>query len=464
MARLRVPATIGALALACWLAVGRRGFANYDALYSLLWGRQIAGGHAPDYGVSLAPTPHPLSNLIGTLLSPLAPTTSEGALVVIGFLALGTVGWLVYELGRTWFSPAVGVLAAAILLTREPVLSYGVRAYVDLPYLALVLCALLVEARTSRRGTPTLALLALAGLIRPEAWLFSAAYLVYLRRPAPALIVLAAAAPVIWLGADLLVTGDPLSSLIGTRDTTVLLGRQTGIGAVAITLPRRIGEVVREPVLLGAVVGLVLTLARPRERASVRLLLAGLGLALAAAIVLAAAGTPVIARYTFLISALTTLLCAAGALGWTTPRTGDPRRRPWILAGAGVLVALAAFVPQQLHRIADVRTTTTRQQALRDQLYALAGSAAVRAEPLPLGVANHRLLPQVALIRGIEPNEVVAAPFTTSRPRSAIWPANHQVARDFILDPRDPSQQVLGAPGGSRIVASNPSWDLRSLR
>ena len=66
------------------------------------------------------------------------------------------------------------------MLTRRPVLDFGARAYVDIPYLVLVLAALLVETRRPRAGAPVLALLALAGLIRPEAWLFSAAYVGWL--------------------------------------------------------------------------------------------------------------------------------------------------------------------------------------------------------------------------------------------------------------------------------------------
>ena len=63
-------------------------------------------------------------------------------------------------------------LAALIFLTRVPVLSYGVRAYVDLPYLLLVLSALLVESRHRNRegepgGAPVLILLPLAA-----AWAF----------------------------------------------------------------------------------------------------------------------------------------------------------------------------------------------------------------------------------------------------------------------------------------------------
>ena len=35
------------------------GFANYDTLYALAWGGQLARGQTPAYRVAIAPTPHP---------------------------------------------------------------------------------------------------------------------------------------------------------------------------------------------------------------------------------------------------------------------------------------------------------------------------------------------------------------------------------------------------------------------
>src|SRR3954453_15852544 len=335
MARLRGAAWIGALALLLWLIWGH-GFANYDALYSLVWGRELADGHGPSYDVSLAPTPHPLANLAGLALAPLSPRTGEDVLVVVAFLALGACGWLVYALGARWFGVAAGVLAALLFLTREPVLSYGTRAYVDLPYLALVLGALLVY---ERRRAPFV-LLAVAGLLRPEAWLFSAALLVWRRDWS--LLPLAAAGPVLWLAGDLVASGDPLHSLTGTRENVETLGRKTGLGNVPLYLPRRIGEVVREPVLLGAAGGIGLTAWRgPRgARAATaptawlaprraRLPLAAGGLALAAFVVLAAAGLPIITRYTFAVDAILVCFCAAGAFGWLVLPRDHPWRKRW---------------------------------------------------------------------------------------------------------------------------------------
>jgi hypothetical protein len=155
------------------------GFPNYDTIYALVWGRELAHGMSPDYGAALPPTPHPLADLLGMVTTPLG----DGAITVtmiIAYLSLGLIGYLVYRLGSLWFDRPIGAVAALIVLTRAPYLSNGLRAYVDLPYIALSLGALLIETRKHRAGWPVLALLALAGLLRPEAWLFSIAYLAYL--------------------------------------------------------------------------------------------------------------------------------------------------------------------------------------------------------------------------------------------------------------------------------------------
>jgi hypothetical protein len=177
--RLGAPLAIAAGAVALRVVSGV-GFANYDTLYALVWGQQAARGETPQYGIPLAPTPHPLVEVLGVVTSPLGPRAAERVAVALGFLALSACGWAVYRLGALWFNRPAGALAAVVLVTREPALSYGVRAYVDLPYLALVLGALVVETRRPRAGAPVLALLALAGLLRPEAWVFSGGYWGYL--------------------------------------------------------------------------------------------------------------------------------------------------------------------------------------------------------------------------------------------------------------------------------------------
>src|SRR3954453_5275263 len=404
MARLRGAAWIGALALLLWLIWGH-GFANYDALYSLVWGRELADGHGPSYDVSLAPTPHPLANLAGLALAAVSPRTGEAVLVVVAFLALGACGWLVYSLGARWFGVAAGGLAALLFLTREPVPSYGTRAYVDLPYLALVLGALLA---VERRRTPFV-LLALAGLLRPEAWLFSAALLWWRWRNgrfAWDVAALAAAGPVLWMAGDRLVTGTPLHSLTGTRENVATLGRRTGLHNVPLYLPRRVGEVVREPGLVGAAVGAGLTLWLVPRRA--RLPAAAGILAVAAFCVLAAAGLPIIPRYTFTVDAILAAFCGAGAFGWTLLPRGHPWRERWMVAGVAILVLLAIFVPSQYPRPKAPPHGIAFQDRVEDDLWA------VRLPLCPhagrLGVVNHRLVPQLALREDLPPEAVRAAP------------------------------------------------------
>ncbi|HET7486223.1 MAG TPA: hypothetical protein VFJ64_12730, partial [Solirubrobacterales bacterium] len=173
------PAAWVAAVTAALLLVFPTGFPNYDTIYALVWGRELAHGISPDYGAALPPTPHPLADLLGMVTTPLG----DGAITVtmiVAYISLGLIGYLIYRLGSLWFDRPIGAIAALIVLTRAPYLSNGLRAYVDLPYIALSLGALLIETRKPRAGWPVLSLLALAGLLRPEAWLFSIAYVIYL--------------------------------------------------------------------------------------------------------------------------------------------------------------------------------------------------------------------------------------------------------------------------------------------
>jgi hypothetical protein len=90
------------------------GFPNYDTIYALVWGRELAHGQSPDYGAALPPTPHPLTDLLGLVSTPIG----DGAITVTmidAYLSLGLIGYLVYRLGSLWFDKWIGVVAAAIV-------------------------------------------------------------------------------------------------------------------------------------------------------------------------------------------------------------------------------------------------------------------------------------------------------------------------------------------------------------
>lgn len=470
LARVAALPAVAVTALALWLICGV-GFANYDTLYALAWGGQLARGETPAYEVAIAPTPHPLVELLGTVLSPLSPHAVEGVTVALGFGALAACGWAVYALASLWFGRAAGAVAALVLLTRVPILSYGVRAYVDVPYLLLVLTAVLIEARrfaASRppAGAPVLALLALAGLLRPEAWAFSGVYWLYVmlderrarKRQARALAgltLLAASAPIVWIVSDVAITGDALWSLTNTRHTARTLDRVTGIANVPEYVPRRIGEILRPPVLAGAALGGVLSLSWLRRRAIAGALVGVLAVLVFVAV--AAAGLPINTRYAFLTAAILCVFCGAGAFGWTRLPPGDRRRPWWIAAGAVVLVALVAFTPSQVRSAHREMGKLSNQQSIQGDLLALVDDGAVNLRCGSIGVPNHAPVPLLALYLEASPARIVNAQVGAISRGQYVDPASRFVEDEYVLDPHDPHRPVTVPPGFVESSA-NRSW------
>jgi hypothetical protein len=474
--RLRAPLAIAAGAVLLRLIAGV-GFANYDTLYALAWGGQLSRGQLPAYEVAIAPTPHPLIEVLGMILSPLGPSAVEGVAVALGFLALSACGWVIFRLGSLWFGRAAGALAALIFLTRVPVLEDGVRAYVDLPYTLLVLSALLLETRRRAgaeriSGAHVLAVLALAGLLRPEAWAFSGLYWLYLMGLVPRslgggehaaapraevvrLTLLAAAAPLVWVLSDLLITGDPLWSLTNTRHTASTLGRVTGAANVPEYIPRRIGEILRPPVLLGAAVGGVLSLLWLRSRA---MLGAAAGvLAVLVFAIFASAGLPINTRYAFLAAAILAIFCGAGVFGWTALPRADPRRGWWIAAGVVVALALIVYSPSQYRSAHRKLSNLAHQQSIEGDLLALVDSHAINLRCGPVGVPNHAPVPLLALYLKTSPANVLSAQSGAITRGVYVDPASKEVETDYVLDPHDPHVAV-SVPAGFTAVGANRSW------
>ena len=458
---------VAALALALRLVAGT-GFANYDTLYGLLWGQQAAHGHTPTYRVPIAPTPHPLVEFVGVVLSPFGPRAMRDVTVALGFLALAGCAVLVYRIGALTFGRAAGLLAGVLLVSRAPVVSDGVRAYIDVPYLLCVLAALLVELRRRRAGASVLGLLAVAGLLRPEAWAFSGLYWLYLvpgrsRAELARLALLAASAPLLWVASDLLVTGNPLWSLTHTRDDASALGRKTGIVNVPQYIPRRIGEILGAPELAGAALGGVLTLWWLRERAR---LLAMVGvLAVAVFALFASAGLPINTRYAFFAAAILCLFCGAGLFGWRWLPAGDHRRLPWMAASVLVGLAMIAFVPSQVRDLRSQLRTLATQQAVADDLSRLVGQGLISTRCLPVGVPNHAPVPLLALELTTSPanvlsgdSEALGAGGTITR-GTYVQPADQQ-AMDYILDRNDPATLARHrpVPADFTLRGGNRSW------
>ncbi len=458
--------TIALGAVLLWVIAGV-GFVNYDTLYALVWGQQLSRGELPQYGLPIAPTPHPLVEALGIALSPLGASATTTIAVALAFLALSACGWLVYQLTRAWFGRAAGVVAALVLLTRVPILSYGVRAYVDVPYMLLVLCALLVETRKRRAGAPVLVLLALAGLLRPEAWAFSGLYWLYLQiastRTYPSrtrsqlgwLALLAAAAPLVWVLSDLLITGNAMWSLTNTKHTATTLGRATGIEDVPEYIPRRIGEILRPVVLVGAALGGVLTLAWLREKAALAAIAGVTAVVVFAA--MASVGLPIDSRYAFLAGAILCVFCGAGVFGWRALPKGDRRRTPWMAAGGVVLLALIVTLPGQIKSAHKELHNLAAQETIQDDLLALVHDKAIALKCGPVGVPNHAPIPLLALYLKARPSQVVSAEAKPIATGTYVDPASTEVEHAYVLDPHDPHSAV-SIPPGFTASRSNRSW------
>ncbi len=490
---------VGAILL--WLIAGV-GFVNYDTLYALVWGQQLTRGETPEYGLPIAPTPHPLAELLGIPLAPLGASAETTIVVALGFLALAACGWVLYRLGEAWFGRAAGVVAALVFLTRVPVLSYGVRAYVDIPYTLLVLCALLVETRHRRAGAPVLVLLGLAGLLRPEAWLFSGIYWLVLvvsserartdsksaevasdgadpepvevapneldphaahshgppersRRDLARLGLLAAAAPLLWIASDLLVTGNAMWSLTNTKHTAHTLGRASGIGDVPQYIPRRIGEVLRPAVLAGAALGGVLSLLWLRDKARLGAIAGAVAVLVFA--LMASFGLPIDTRYAFLTGAVLCLFCGAGAFGWIALAKDDRRRIPWMAAGGVIVLALLATLPSQVSSAHKELSNLAHQESIQGDLLALVKSKAISLKCGPVGVPNHAPIPLLALYLKGSPGLIVSAEARQIEEGTYVDPASIEVEHDYILDPKDPHAPVSIPPGFTE-AHSNRSW------
>jgi len=512
------PAAWVAAVTAVLLIVFPVGFPNYDTIYALVWGRELAHGMSPDYGAALPPTPHPLTDLIGLVTSPFgeAPVT---VIMILAYVSLGLIAYFVYRLGTVWFDKWVGALAAVIVLTRAPFLSNGLRAYVDLPYIALCLGALYIEARKPRAGWPVLALLVPAGLLRPEAWGFAIAYWLWLafdlRRTSSAahssasgaqtgrrswltgrkpdymtgfrpintvggwelgwrgergtrelawLGLLALGGLILWVLFDAVTTGNPLYSLTGTQETVESLKRQTGPVDLVLYGPRRLGEVMQWPGMVGGFGGLLLGICLLRRRSALGF--AAVVLALLAFAVLAAAGLAIIARYTMLAGAILSIFFALALLGWRFVDRGSPWRLRWQVFAGIVLLMTLIWLPNQWDLDRQVHTDLTNQGRIENDLSDLVDEGAFSPECGPIAVPNHRAVPRLAFGLDIKPTDIVSASEAVSgeekerREEAGYWvqPASEFVIHNYILDPNDKTDFEIEPPPGFHQVAGNESW------
>jgi len=439
--RAALPAAAVVLAVLARLLYGR-GTIGYDAAWALLWGEQLSEAMVPDLDASGAPTPHPLAIAAsaGVAVVGGGPTV----IIAMSWLAFGALGVVAYALGAVLYSRWVGALFAVVLLTRPLLVLEAGQAVIDVPFLALVLGAMVVEVRRPRTGWAVPALLAAAGLLRPEAWLLAGAWALWaaqVRRDRPALAAAALAAPLIWVASDLLATGDPLHSLHGTQALAVQLGRPRELDTALRSTPDYLRYALTEPVVWIGLAGCAVAATSLYARSVLALAVAGLGLL--AFLGLGVTGLPLLSRYLLLPAALLALWCALAALVFTVV----PGRAFTVGGGVAltVLVATAPALVGRLHgSVTFIGARATVEQDLNAILTGPGVAPALRRCPLRLPDSAprphaRRLAPRVA----VGGTDGVTVRYANERARDAY---------------RIGSAPPPGPPPGHTVLARNASW------
>lgn len=434
-------------------------YLNYDARYALLWAHDLWNGSLPEYTADFAPTPHPLQTLVSSLALPFGDD-SDVLMSWVILVSFGVLVWLVFALGRELFSTPVGVVTALVVATRPILERDAGLGYQDVPFAMFVILAVLLEARRPRRGLPVLGVLTVAGLMRPEAWLLSGLYVLWLwpastPRQRLVFIAVAAIAPVVWAVSDWIVTGDPLHSLHGTADLAKANNRRRRVDQVPYWTAKYLGSTLREAPLIGLVVGLAFAWKHRLRGAVLPLVVAG-----AMLIVFAVGpifGLPLIGRYVRTPAILIALFYGLAVAGWLMlPRGRDRTRWAWA-AGVAVLLSVV-FLPPQVRQIDNTADRLKRDGLLYEDLRTLSHAAPVRAAYAACGglsVADHRPIPYVRFwLRG-DP-KTVSTPEAGASPlgRVLLLPRPVRPARQFYRD----AMPTMAPPAGWRQIYTNRTW------
>jgi hypothetical protein len=346
-ASLLVPATLG-----------------YDAWAWTVWGRELA--HL-ELDTTAGPSFKPLPVLV------LAPLSFLGgaapAIWMAAMRACAAASLLIaYRLGARLAGPLAGAAAAVSLALSADLYRTALLGSAEPALIALALGAF--DRHLDGRRDQALVLIALAGLIRPEAWFLLGGYGVVVWLHEPRLRTLAAIAvvlpPALWLGLDWAGSGDPLHASATATEATE--GSAAHAAVPALEVVRRAADAIIVPTLVLAVIG-VAAAWRRRDRRVLWLAALALGW-IAVVAIMAEAGFTGTRRY---LAAPAAGLCVIAGVGlaWLLAAVHGRRAR---IATACAVAALA-LGPALLRAREEARTlSVARAQA--DQLSELRAAIA----------------------------------------------------------------------------------------
>jgi len=386
----------------------------------------------------------------------------------------------IYRLGRLCFGPVAGLFAALLVLSRFFVENLAAQGYLDISYVALIVWAIVFEVERSRRGTLVFVTLAAAGLLRPEAWVLSGVYWLWCawpRRRGASLdnrkrlqwLGLALIAPVVWVGVDAIVTGDPLYSLHSTAGLAQELERAQGLSSVVASVWTFGVRIDKLPVILGALVGVPIAVWLAPRR--VLTPLAGLVLLIAVFVAEGAAGASVIDRYLMGASIVLLLFCAVAIGGWAMLQPGSVLRRVWVVGAAALVLYGGASVATTLS-LTNLRTTLAYHEDFHEGLAAALSNprvhAALRRCPL-VSLPDNKLIPDARwILDSVGQHDIVARSQARadgkkgahqledrlSKGSVAVYPLGSAVFFEAIVDVGDDPRDQVPQAGYRRIYTS----------
>src|SRR3954452_1994035 len=310
---------------------------TYDPWAWVIWGREIA--HL-DLNTGFGPSWKPLPVALTTVFS-LFGGAAPGLWMVAARAGALAGALFAFRLARRLGGTPAGILAAGVLLVAPWYLRSAALGNSEGLQVAFALAT--VEGALVGRRVPAFLLALPLGLLRPEAWLFIAAYgawLVWQERRRIWLVGAGLASlPLLWLLPEKLGSGDWLRAAHRA---------QQPVGNSPAFKDNPVVEVVHEgwymldrPIHWGLAIALVVAVARRDLRFAVLTALAGAWLLLVAA--MTANGYSGNARYLMVPAALAIVVAAAGiALAARSLLAWARRRAPAALVGRSAALAVTA--------------------------------------------------------------------------------------------------------------------------
>jgi hypothetical protein len=436
---------IGLFVLLLGFTIFRPLFPNYDTYYALIWGNEIRHGHLPDYFVFNTPTPHPLFNAYTAILS----VTGGAAIEILLILSLAFyVGLLygVYRMVQLKIGTLVAFFAVLVLLTRTDLMAFAFRSMLDIPFLTMVVWAVVLELMKPRRGLAPLVLLTLCGLLRPEAWLLAGLYWLWLaagyvkpnldlpgERPKLGALagyaLLVVSAPIIWLTWDAIVTGHPFYSITSTRQVAGALNRQKSLPSAIVDIPKLIGGSEKIVNVIAGALGVLLAIVALRSRMLMLAALAAIGILTYSLI--AVAGLSVISRYLVIPSIVLCIGVAFALVGWMQMK--GTLRAVGIGLAIFTLALLLYRAPAYLNNFRQLNTNTDTVSVKFSRIYDILDKPKIRSQVescLPLTAFTHESVPVIRYLLDLPKQDVPATTQLTSAPTEGT-----QMIQTSALDP-----------------------------